>query len=182
MLCSDFSSDLYFLSYEFLTWIRRHGLSLQNLAVWIRDLCNVLRLEKLFRNWYWYSLMWFAWIHMLLLVGSVYILSILPWLRLPCIMNYLLCMTHYFATANHYDHAWTAKWAQNICKLSMLMSPLQLRCDGRQHGRRGRLYATKVKWKVYPTSCALLDVGFMFILRRTDIFILIWACTAVLPN
>ena len=107
---------------------------------------------------------------------------LLSWLCLHCIMNYPLCMTHDFATANHYDHAWTAKWAQNICKLNMLMSLMPLRCDGRQHGRRGRLYATKVKWKIYPTSCALLDVGFMFILRRTDIFILIWACTAVLPN
>ena len=107
---------------------------------------------------------------------------LLPWLCLHCIMKYPLCMTHDFATANHYDHAWTAKWAQNICKLSMLMSPMQLRCDGRQHGRRGRLYATKVKWNIYPTGCALLDVGFMFVLKRTDIFILICACTAVLPN
>ena len=89
-----------------------------------------------------------------------------PWLSLPCIMNYLLCMTHDFATANHYDHAWTAKWAQNICKLSMLMSPMQLRCDGRQHGRRGRLYATKIKWKIYLTCFALLDMGFMIVLRR----------------
>ena len=65
---------------------------------------------------------------------------------------------------------------------SMPMSLMPPRYEQWQHGRRGRLYATKVKWKFYPTSCALLDVGFMFILKRTDIFIIIWACTAVLPN
>ena len=31
-----------------------------------------------------------------------------------------------------------------------------------------------------PTCCALLNVGFMAILRRTDCFILIWTCNAVL--
>ena len=72
---------------------------------------------------------------------NLYISSLLlSWLCLHCIMNYPLCMTHGFATANHYDHAWTAKWAQNICKSSMLMSPMQLRCDGRQHGRRAVSY------------------------------------------
>ena len=76
MLCSDFFSDVCFLSYKSLDWIWCHGPSLHNVAVWIRDLCNVLRLEKLFHNWDWYSLIWFAWIHMLLLVWSVYILSI----------------------------------------------------------------------------------------------------------
>ena len=90
----------------------------------------------------------------------------LPWLCLLCIMNYPLCMTHDFATANHYDHAWTAKWAQNICKLSMLMFLMQLRCDGRQHGRRGRLYATKVKWKNYLACFPLLGMGLMIVLRR----------------
>jgi len=73
-------------------------------------------------------------------------------------------------------------WAENICTSEHANVPMKLRCDGRQHGRRGSLYTTKVKWKIYPTSCTLLDVGFVFILRRTDIFILIWACTAVLPN
>ena len=76
MLCPDFSSDLYFLSYEFLAWMRRHELSLQNVAVWIRDLCNVLRLEKLFHNWDWYSLAWFAWMRMSLLVSCINTLSI----------------------------------------------------------------------------------------------------------
>ena len=74
---------------------------------------------------------------------------LLTWRTLTSIMNYPLCMTHDLATANRHDHAWTETWAQNICKLSMPMFPMQLRCDGRQHDRRGRLYATKVKWKIY---------------------------------
>ena len=166
MLSSDFSSDFCFLSYDLLTWMRRHGLSLHNVAVWTWDLWNVLGLENLFHNWHWYSLIWFTWIRMLLLVEFVQILSMASWLSLPCIMNYLLCMTHDFTTANHYDHAWTAKWAQNICKLSMLMFPMQLRSDRRQHGTRGRLYATKVKWKNYLACFPLLDVGLMIVLRR----------------
>ena len=105
-----------------------------------------------------------------------------PWPSLTSIMNYPLCMTHDLATAYHYDHAWTAKWAQNICTLSMLMSPMRLRNDNRQHGRRGHLYETKGAWKKYPSCFALLDVGFMIVLRRTDRCVLIWACSAVLTN
>ena len=106
----------------------------------------------------------------------------LLWASLTSIMNYPLCMTHNLATVNRYDHAWTDNWAQNICKLSMLMFPIQLRCDGRQHDRRGRLYATKVKWKFFLTCFALLDVGFVLILRRMDNYILIRAFSAVSPN
>ena len=39
-----------------------------------------------------------------------------------------------------------------------------------------------VRAKNYPPQHALLDVGFMTILRRTDCFILIWACSAVLTE
>ena len=91
-------------------------------------------------------------------------------------------MPHDLTTANRHDHAWTENWAQNICTSEHANVPIKLWCDGRQHGRRGCLCTTKVKWKFYPTSCTLLDVGFVFILRSTDIFIIIWACTAVLPN
>ena len=114
--------------------------------------------------------------------GCVYPLHCSPDPVLLCIMNYLLCMTHGLATAHLHDCAWTAIWAENICTSEHANVTMKLRCDGRQHGRRGSLHTTKVKWKIYPTSCTLLDVGFVFILRRTDIFILIWACTAVLPN
>ena len=125
MLCPDFSSDLYFLSYEFLTWMRRHGLSLHNMAVWIRDLCNVLGLKNLFHNWDWYSLIWFAWIRMLLLMESTYILSIatitvfalyyelstmhVPWLRhckssWSC-MNWKLSSKHLYVAQAVIPHA-----------------------------------------------------------------------------
>ena len=76
MVCSDFFSDVSFLSYKFLVWIWRHGLCLHNVAVWIRDLCNVLRLEKLFHDWDWCSLTWFAWMRVFLIVWCMYILSI----------------------------------------------------------------------------------------------------------
>ena len=97
-------------------------------------------------------------------------------------MNYPLCMIHDLATANLHDHAWTDGWAQNICTLSKPMSLMRLRDEHRQHCRRDHLYGTKGTWKNYPTCFALLDVGFMTILRRTDNYILIWACNPVSPN
>ena len=51
-----------------------------------------------------------------------------------------------------------------------------------RHGWCDHLYGTKGTWKNYSTCFALLDVGFMTILRRTDCFILIWACIAVLAD
>ena len=102
------------------------------------------------------------------------------WPSLTFIMNYQLCMTHYLATANHHDHAWTGKWAPNISTLSRQMSLMRLWCDHQDLGWRGHLYETKGTWKNSPTCCALLNVGFMAILRRTDCFILIWTCNAVL--
>ena len=91
-------------------------------------------------------------------------------------------MPHDLTTANRHDHAITKNWAQNICTLEHANIPLELRCEGRQHERRDCYCTTKVKCKIYQTCCALLDVGFVFILKRTSIFILIWACTAVLLN
>ena len=90
------------------------------------------------------------------------------WASLTSIMNYPLCMTHNLATVNRYDHAWTDNWAQNICKLSMLVFPMQLKSDGRQHDTRGRLYATKVKWKNYLACFPLLGMGLMIVLRRAS--------------
>ena len=104
------------------------------------------------------------------------------WPCLPCIMNYQLCMTHDLATANRHDHAWTDKWAPNISTLSRQMSLMRLRGERRQHGRTGHLYGTKGTWKNYPTCFALLDVGIMTILRRTDNYILIWPGNPVSLN
>ena len=81
-----------------------------------------------------------------------------------------LCMPHDLTTANRHDHTKTENWAQNICTSEHANVPMELRYEGRQHERRDCLYTTKVKWKIYQTSCALLDVGFVFLLRRTDIF------------
>ena len=106
-----------------------HGRCICNVAVWIKDLCNVLRLEKLFHNWDWYSLIWFAWIRMLLLVWSMYILSIAamnmfalhyelstmhdPWLRhckssWSC-MNCKMSSKHLYIEHADVPHA-AAKW------------------------------------------------------------------------
>jgi len=107
---------------------------------------------------------------------------LVTWPYLPCIMNYQLCMTHDLATANRHDHAWTDEWAQNISTLSRPMSLMRLRDEHWQARSEGHLYEMKGTWKNYPTCFSLLDVGFMFILRRTDNSIIIWACRAVLPN
>ena len=107
---------------------------------------------------------------------------LLPWLCLTCIMNYPLCMTHDLATANHHDHAWTEKWTHNICKLSMPMSLVRLLFNPREHRQRGHLYMIYGTCKNYPPQHALLNVGFMTILRRTGCFVLIWTCSAVLPD
>ena len=116
------------------------------------------------------------------LCGACVFSPLLPWLCLTCIMNYPLCMTHDLATANHHDHAWTENWAHNICKLSMPMSIVRLLSNPREHRQRSRLYKLYGTWKNYPPQHALLNVGFMTILRRTDCFILIWACSAVLTE
>ena len=50
------------------------------------------------------------------------------------------------------------------------------------HGRRSHLYETKGTWKNYPTCFALLDVGFMSVLKRADRYVLIWAVSAVLTE
>ena len=102
------------------------------------------------------------------------------WLCLPCIMNYQLCMTHGLTTANRHDHAWTGKWAPNISTLSRQMSLMRLRGERRQGDRGGHLYGTEGTWINYPTCSPLLNVSFMTNLRRTDCFILIWTCGAVL--
>ena len=62
------------------------------------------------------------------------------------------------------------------------MSLVRLLSNPREHRQRGRLYRMYGTCKNYPPQHALLNVGFMTILRRTDCFILIWTCSAVLPD
>ena len=51
-----------------------------------------------------------------------------------------------------------------------------------RHGWTDQLYGTKGAWKSSPTCYALLNVDFVAILRRTHIYILIWACNPASPN
>ena len=97
-----------------------------------------------------------------------------------CIMTYPLCMPHDLATANRHDHAWTENWAPNIWMLCTTLSPMRPWYAHRQGDRRDHLYGTEGTWINCPTCFPLLNVGFMTILRRTDCFILIWTCNAVL--
>ena len=62
------------------------------------------------------------------------------------------------------------------------MSLVRLLFDPREHRRRSRLYRMYGTYKNYPPQHALLNVGFMTILRRTSCFILIWTCSAVLTE
>ena len=62
------------------------------------------------------------------------------------------------------------------------MSLVRLHSDPQEHGWRGRLYRIYGTYKNYPPQHALLNVGFMTILRRTDCFILIWTCIPVLTE
>ena len=103
-----------------------------------------------------------------------------PWPSLTSIMNYPLCMAHDLATANRHDHAWTENWAPNIWVLYTVLYPMWPQYAQRQRDRPDQIYGTKGAWKNSPTCYALLNGGFMAILRRTDYFILIWTCNAVL--
>ena len=62
------------------------------------------------------------------------------------------------------------------------MSIVRLLSNPREHRQRGRLYRMHGTYKNYPPWHALLNVGFMTILRRTDCFILMLACSAVLTE
>ena len=90
-------------------------------------------------------------------------------------------MPHDLATANRHDHAWTENWAPNIWMLYTVLSPMWPQYAQRQSDRTDQIYGTKGAWKNSPTCYALLNGGFMAILRRADYFILIWTCSAVLP-
>ncbi len=83
-----------------------------------------------------------------------------PWLSLTSIMNYPLCMTHDLATVNRHDHAWTDNWAQNIWKLSKLLTLRRLRYGHQQRGQRGHLYGTKGAWQKFSNLLCLTRCGF----------------------
>ena len=117
---------------------------------------------------------------MLLLVYCVYILSVAVLAMFACIMTYPLCMPHDLATANRHDHAWTENWPPNIWVLHTALSPMRPRYQHWQGDQGDHFYGTQGTWINCSTWFPLLNVGFMAILRRTDCFILIWTCIAVL--
>ena len=89
-------------------------------------------------------------------------------------------MPHGLAAAYRHDHAWTENLTQNICMLCTPLSPMRAWYVRRQGHRRHRFYGTEGKWINCLTCFPLLNVGFLTILKRTDCFVLIWACIAVL--
>ena len=168
MAGSDFFSDLSLLSYKFMAWIW----SMEGVCtMWLSELGTFamfwgLKIHSITEtDILWYDLReyvcWF-WCNARIFSPSV------PWLSLTSIMNYPLCMTHDLATVNHHDCAWTEKWAHNICKLSVPMSLARLPSNPREHRQRGRLYATKVKWKNCLACFPLLGMGLMTVLRRAS--------------
>ena len=105
---------------------------------------------------------------------------LLYWRCFACIMTYPLCMPHDLATANRHDHAWTENWPPNIWVLHTALSPMRPRYQHWQGDQGDHFYGTQGTWINCSTWFPLLNVGFMAILRRTDCFILIWTCIAVL--
>ena len=81
-----------------------NGACLYSVSVWIRDLCNVLRLKNSFHNWDWYSLMWFAWISMLVLTWWTYTLSIIP---LALFDSYYRLSTVHDSWLSHCKSSWS---------------------------------------------------------------------------
>ena len=92
-----------------------------------------------------------------------------PLLIWPCsaiYFDYMPCLPHDLPTANCHDHAWTETWAQNICMLRKLLSLMRPWYAHWKDASRNQLCGTEGKWINCPTCSALLDVGFMIVLRR----------------
>ena len=130
-----------------------------------------------------YPLIWFAWIRVLLLVWLYESSPLLTWPCLPCIMNYILCMTHDLTTAiimimhellNGLKTS--VHWACQ-CPTCGCVTTIDNTVEGVTSS-----YGTVGTWKNYPTCFALLDVGVMIVLRRANRYVLIWACSAELTN
>ena len=100
--CSSVSSllvELWISGIDMVNWR-----CLCNVAVWIRDLCNVLRLEKSFHNWDWYSLIWFAWLRVLFPRVVHVSLSIVLW---PCFIIHYELVTMHAPWLSHCKSSWS---------------------------------------------------------------------------
>ena len=91
-------------------------------------------------------------------------------------------MPHDLATANRHDHAWTENWAPNIWMLCTTLSPMRPWLCALTRWSEGPSYGTEGTWINCPTCFPLLNVASMTILKKTDCFVLIWACIAVLAD
>ena len=100
--CSSVSSllvELWISGIDMVNWR-----CLYNVAIWIRDLCNVLRLKKSFHNWDWYSLIWFAWLRVLVLVWCVYFSPFVLW---PCFTLHHELVTMHAPWLSHCKSSWS---------------------------------------------------------------------------
>ena len=86
--------------------------SLSPPPVWNMDPCLCNHDENLLYVYDKYSLIWFAWIRVLLLVWLCVSSPLLPWPCSAIYFDYMLCLAHDLTTANRHDHAWTETWAQ----------------------------------------------------------------------
>jgi len=141
---------------------------LHNVAVWIRDLCNVLGLKNPIYNWDWYSLIWFAWICMLLRVWAC-VFSPIAALTMSWHIFWLHAMLGPWLA--HCKSSWSCmNWNMSpkiyaLRKLFFLMRPWYVHWHG---AWRSQLCGTNGTWTNYLTCSVLLDVGIMIILRRAD--------------
>ena len=101
---------------------------------------------------------------------------------LPWIMSYPQCMTHDLAAAHPHDFAWSAQCAKKHLYIGACCCPQEAVLCPLRHGWSDQLYGMEGAWKNSPTCCALLNVGLTAILKRTHIYVLIWACNPASPN
>ena len=97
-------------------------------------------------------------------------------------MSYPQCMTHDLAAAHPHDFAWSAQCAKKHLYIGACCCPQEAVLCPLRHGWSDQLYGMEGAWKNSPTCCALLNVGLTAILKRTHIYVLIWACNPASPN
>ena len=86
--------------------------SLSPPPVWNMNLCLCNHDGNLLCVYDKYSLIWFAWIRMLLRVWFMCFIPLLLWPCSDICFDCITCLAHDLPTANHHDHAWTETCAQ----------------------------------------------------------------------
>ena len=166
MRCLDIFSDLNSPCNVYMPCIWYFNV-LHSAAFWNMNLSTVLIDRSWLNNYDWYSLKWFT--HKYTNYRSCRY-ETRP-VNQPALLLYILdslpCLTSDMVTAHHHDYAWSTKWAKNICTLNTTLSSMRPHSHTQEHDRQRHLNTIRGTWKYYSTWCALLDVGFMAILRRT---------------